>query len=210
MPIGAPRIIARPFAAVNQQAIAPSGTSPEAIWHQAYDTQTYTSASTTTLDFFAAINADKSLSNMEAAGQFPAPQVFELYNICLDLWGATAPLVSTTADTTGTANDNALLLFLGRPVWKFTLQNKTYGPYKLTTLHGTGGPQVFFAGTTAAGASTQFAKNDPSSGWNYNKSITIPAQTSFQFNISWSAAQTLTKNYLLCVSLFGVLSRAVK
>ena len=121
MPIGAPKIRARPFAQVNAQAIAPSGTSPEAIWHAAYDTQTFTSASTTSLDFFAAINADKSLSNMEAVGQFPAPQVFELYNFTCDLWPSTAagPISNNVAGPAGSANDLALLLFTGRPFWRF-------------------------------------------------------------------------------------------
>lgn len=208
MSIGAPKFAAQSFQQQNRKAIPPSGRSPEAIWHMAYDTQTYVDNATTSLDFFAAINADKSLSNMEAAGQFPAPQVFNLYNITADLF--TALPVSTAADMTGDLNDLFLLMLVGRPRWTFTLQNKVYGPYPLTTLHATGGPDGYFVGTTAAAGSSQAAKNMPHGGWNYNGSITIPAQTSFQFNITWAAAQNLTADWRIRVGLFGILSRAVK
>jgi hypothetical protein len=206
--IGAPKFRAEPFAAQNRKAIPPSGRSPEAIWHVAYDTQTYTDNSTTSLDFFSAVNADKSLSNMEAAGQFPAPQVFNLYTIAADLW--TALPVSTDAAQAGNLNDLYLLLFVGRPRWTFTLQNKMYGPYPLSVLHATGGVSGYIQSTTAAGATVQAASNLPHGGWNYNGSITIPSQTSFQFNVTWQAAQNLTANWLLRISLFGILSRAVK
>ncbi len=207
MSIGAPKFRAEPFAAQNRKAIPPSGRSPEAIWHCAYDTQTYTDNSTTSLDFFAAVNADKSLSNMESAGQFPAPQVFNLYTISADLW--TAVGVSTSATTVGNVNDIYLLMFTGRPRWTFTLQNKTYGPYPLSTLHGSGGPEAWLSQTVAT-VTQQAARNALHGGWNYNGSITIPAQTSFQFNVTWAAAQDITANWLLRISLFGILSRAVK
>ena len=208
MTIGSPKLNPRSFSAANARAIPPSGRSPEAIWHCAYDTQTYTSGTTTTQDFFTAVNTDKTLSNMEAAGQFPAPQVFQLYAITCDLW---TPLgVSTSATTAGNANDLYLLLMTGRPSWLFTLQNKTYGRYPLSTLHASGGPDGFLASAIASPGSLQFARNALHGGWNYNGSITIPAQTSFQFNIVWAAAQTLTANWLLRVSLFGQLDRAVK
>lgn len=208
MSIGAPKFRARSFQEQNAKAIPPSGRSPEAIWHCAYDTQTYVDNTTTSLDFFAAINADKSLSNMEAAGQFPAPQVFNLYNVCADLW--TAAGVSTAASNVGNANDLYLLLMTGRPRWTFTLQNKTYGPYPLTTLHGTGGPEGFLGTAIATPGSLQFAKNAAYGGWNYSGGLTIPAQTSFQFNVTWAAAQDTTADWRLRISLFGVLSRAVK
>lgn len=205
--MGAPKIVAQPFSVQNRKAIPPSGMSPEAIWHAAYDTQTYTDNATTSLDFFTAVNADKTLSNMEAAGQFPAPQVFNLFGIYADLW--TAVGVSTDAATAGNANDLYLLLMVGRPSWRFTLQNKNYGYYPLSMLHGSGGPDVFFSQTVAT-VSQQTAKNIQHGGWNYNGSITIPAQTSFQFNVIWQAAQNLTADWRIRITFTGILSRAVK
>lgn len=207
MSIGAPAIRPRSFRQANERAIPPSGRSPEAIWHCAYDTQTYTDNATTSLDFFTAVNTDKTLSNMEAAGQFPAPQVFQLYAITCDVW--TAAGVSTSATYTGNVNDIYLLLMVGRPAWLFTLQNKTYGRYPLITLHGSGGPDGFI-GSSDGAEILQFARNMPHGGWNYNGSITIPAQTSFQFNVVWAAAQDLTADWRVRINLFGQLDRAVK
>jgi len=206
--LSSPSLRARSFAAENQKAIPPSGRSPEAIWHVAYDTKTYTDNTTTSLNFFDSANVGTlDLSNMEVGGQFPAPQVFDIHGIMLDAW--TALGVSTSATSTGNINDIMLLLFTGRPRWTLTIQQKNYGPYPLTTLHGTGAPTVF--GFSGDGAEIlQQAATDRSPGWNYNGSITIPAQTAFQFNITWAAAQDLTANWLLRVAMSGKLSRAVK
>lgn len=208
MGLTAPSIRAKPFRQVNARAIPPSGRSPEAIWHLAYDTQTYTDNTTTLLNFFNATNVgNRFLSNMELPGQFPAPQVFEVYGIYFDAW--TAVGISTSATNTGNGNDLQLLMAVGRPVWTFTLQQKNYGPYPLVALHGLGGPSIF--GFSNDGAEIlQFAKNDCTPGFGYQGSITIPAQTAFQFKIEWTAAQDLTADWLLRVTLGGILSRAVK
>lgn len=206
--LSSPSLRANSFAAENQKAIPPSGRSPEAIWHVAYDTKTYTDNSTTSLNFFDSTNVGTlDLSNMEVGGQFPAPQVFNIHGIMLDAW--TAAPVSTSATNTGNINDLYLLIFVGRPRWTLTIQQKNYGPYPLSCLHGTGAPQVF--GFSSDGAEIlQVASTDRSPGWNYNGSITIPSQTAFQFNITWAAAQDLTADWRLRVSMSGKLSRAVK
>lgn len=207
--LSSPSLRARSFAAENQKAIPPSGRSPEAIWHLAYDTKTFTSASTTSLSFFDAVNVGTlDLSNMEVGGQFPAPQVFDIHGIFCDLW-APAAGVSTSAATTGNLNDIMLLLFVGRPRWTLTIQQKNYGPYPLLALHGLGSPVAQLSQTVAT-VSQQQATNDRSPGWNYNGSITIPAQTAFQFTVVWQAAQTLTANWLVRIGMTGKLSRAVK
>lgn len=206
--LSSPSLRARSFAAENQKAIPPSGRSPEAIWHVAYDTKTYTDNSTTSLNFFDSTNVGTlDLSNMETAGQFPAPQVFDIHGIFCDMW--TAVGVSTSATTVGNVNDIYLLLFVGRPRWLLTIQQKNYGPYPLDTLHGLGAPVAFLSSTVAT-VSQQFASNDRSPGWNYNGSITIPSQTSFQFNITWAAAQDLTADWRIRIAMSGKLSRAVK
>lgn len=197
---------ALPRQAVMAKATPPSGASQEAIWHAVYDTQTYTSAATTSLTFFSAVNADKTLSNMEAAGQFPSPQSFQIYNLCLDAW--TAAIVSTSATNTGNLNDLGLLLQVGRPTWTLTISSKAYGPYPLTALHGTGGASGF--GFSSDGAEIlQYSRNEPSPGWNYFGKIIIPEQVAFSITVNWSAAQTLTANWLLRMTMMGVLNRRV-
>lgn len=206
--LSSPALRARSFQAENAKAIPPSGRSPEAIWHVAYDTKIYTDNTTVSLNFFDSANVGAlDLSNMEAAGQFPAPQVFDIHGIFCDMW--TAAGVSTSATNTGNINDIMLLLFVGRPRWILTIQQKNYGPYPLVTLHGMGAPAVF--GFSSDGAEIlQQAAMDRSPGWNYNGSITIPAQTSFQFNITWAAAQDTTADWRLRIAMSGKLSRAVK
>lgn len=208
--LGAPRMVARSFRQENQKAIPTSGRDPEAIWHIAYDTKTYTSAATVLLNYFDATNVGNAfLSNMEAAGQFPAPQVFDIHGVFADFWPVAAP-VSTNAAVAGSANDLLLLLLVGQPIWTFTLQQKKYGPYPLGALHALAGVDTYFAGAPAAPGTTQYATNTGTPGWNYNGSITVPSQTSFQFQVQWTAAQTLSQNWLLKIAFSGKLSRAVK
>lgn len=208
MTLGSPKLRAQSFKTENRKAIPPSGASPEAIWHIAFDTKTYTDNATVSLNFFDSTNLGNGfLTNMEAAGQFPAPQIFDIYGIFCDLW--TAVGVSTNAATAGNVNDLYLLLFTGTPVWTFTLQNKNYGPYPLISLHGLNAPVAFLSSTVAT-VSQQFASNDRTPGFSYNGGITIPAQTSFQFQVRWAAAQDTTANWLIRISMTGKLSRAVK
>ncbi len=201
------RFRALPPAAIAAAATPPSGASQEAIWHAVYDTQTYTSAATTSLTFFTNTNNDKTLSNMEAAGQFPAPQSFLIHNVCVDI--ITAAGVSTNAANAGSLDDIWRLLLGGRPTWTLSLSNKNYGPYPVTLLHGTGGPQGFHAGAPAAPGTTQWGINSLVPGWNYFGRIIIPQQVSFNIVVNWSAAQTLTGNALVRFSLVGVLNRRV-
>lgn len=200
------------FRAQSRQAIAAratpqSGLSQEAIWDCRYDTQLYISAATTRMVFFSQVQADKTLSNMEASGQFPAPQSFQIYNVACDILPATAG-VSTSTTVAGNLNDMALLLLVGRPTWTLTISSKQYGPYPLTALHGTGGPSGF--GFSSDGTNVlQYARNEPSGGWNYQGAIIIPEQVAFSIEVNFAAAQTLTGNPHIRLSMFGVLNRRV-
>lgn len=200
---------ALPRQAVAARATPPSGQSQEAIWHALYDTQTYVDNSTTRLTFFQATasGGDRTLSNMEAAGQLPSPQSFQVHNICVDAW--TAAAVSTSASNVGNLNDLFLLLFVGRPIWTLTISSKAYGPYPLSTLHGTGGPSGNLGTAIATPGSLQFARNEPTTGWNYLGRIIIPEQVSFSVEVVWGAAQDLTANWSLRMTLMGVLNRRV-
>lgn len=201
------------FRALNRSQVAaaatpPSGRSQEAIWHAVYDTQTYVDNTTSRLVFFGQTNADKTLSNMEASGQFPSPQSFMVHNICCDLWNANG--VSTAAGgVDGQLNDLALLLLVGRPTWTLEISSKKYGPYPLTALHGTGGPTGFGWGTFTAEESLQYARNEPSPGWNYYGRIIIPEQVSFSVELNWAAPQNVSADHRIRVTMFGVLNRRV-
>lgn len=206
MPSFGERFRALPGSTVEANATPPSGGAEEAIWHQIYDSQTYTSAVTTRQVFFQAANADRTLSNMDQGGALPRPQKLQVYNICFDVLSAIPVTTSATID--GVLNDLALLIMgsATRPTWTLNISQKAYGPYSLTTLSGTGGPTGF--GFSSDGAEIiQFAKNDPNGGWNYFGRVIIPEQVNFFVEVNWAAAATLTANKINRFSLFGVLNR---
>lgn len=203
------RFRAAPRAVLAARANPSTPGGPEAIWHQFYDTQLYTSAATVRQLYFQNTNADPTLSNMPSAGQFPDPQYFSIWDVTLDLIPATA-YVATTATIAGKIADFGLIMHVGRPTWTLVLSDKRYGPYSLTTLHGTGAVQggLAAAGTAGAVAKFDYGHNTLISGWNYHGSIIIPPKTNFFIEVNWAAAQTLTEgNPLLRISLFGLLSR---
>lgn len=185
------------------KATPSSGSAPEAIWAQFYDTQTYVDNVTTTLTFFQTTNVDPTITNMQAAGQFPDPQWFSIYDICLDF---NTQNTSDAAAVVGEYNDLSLLLKVGRPIWVLTISDKRYGPYSVRALHAIGGPVGGVdAGTLAVAA--QWANNVFSPGWNYHGTIVIPPKTNFNIELRWSAAQDLTGNVPIQLSMFGILSR---
>ncbi len=186
-----------------------SGASPEAIWWQFYDTQSYVSGTTTTLTFFQVTNTDPTITNMQAAGQFPDPQWLTIYDITLDV--LSRPSRVAAAGATGELDDVAQLLKSGRGIWVLTISDKRYGPYSLTLLHGTGGPVGnFFGQSTSADVSYQWANNTLGPGFNYQGSLIIPPKTNWNVELRWGAALTLAGGDTnLRVSLHGILSRRV-
>lgn len=194
--------------AIEAAATPPSGHAQEAIWHQAYDTQLFTSGTTTRLVFFQALQADRTLSNMEQAGSFPKPQSLQIHQITCDVLSILP--TTLTGDITGVLTDLALLIFGAneRPTWTLNISNKNYGPYSLTTLHGTGGPAGSgWSGATITGM--QYARNEPGPGWNYCGRVIIPEQVNFSVELNWAATATMTANKRIRLSLFGVLGRRV-
>jgi hypothetical protein len=206
MPNFGTRFTALPGATVEANANPPSGGSEEVIWHQIYDSQTFTDNVTTRLTFFQVANADRTLSNMDQGGTLPRPQKFQIYNVCLDILSIIP--VTTSATLTGVLNDLALLVIgsAQRPTWTLFISQKSYGPYSLTTLGGTGGPTGF--GFSSDGAEIiQYARNDPSGGWNYFGRVTIPEQVNFNMVFDWAATADISENKIFRASLFGVLNR---
>lgn len=200
----------RPLTKGQTEAMAtpPSGGSAEDIWHQLFDTQPFVSATTVQLTFFRAAQNDRTLSNMPTGGTLPRPQTLRIHNICLDVL-STIP-VTTSATLTGVLDDLALIIFglAQRPTWTLSISDKSYGPYSLTTLHGTGGPHGF--GWSGDGAEIiQYARNAVEPGWNYYGRIIIPEQVDFNIVLNWAAAATITADKLIRVSMFGVLGRRV-
>lgn len=206
------------LAQVNAAGTPSAGDGSEVIFHQFFDTQPYVSATTTKLSFFTQNQNDNTLSNLETPSALPAPQSFQIYDVTLDiLEGVPVTLMTAVGvlTTVGVLTDMATLL-LGspnRPVWSLFISNKEYGPYSLTTLHGTGGPEGIGYGSSIAtsSGSIQYARNAIQGGWNYWGNIIIKERANFKFVLAWAAAATLgSTDTRFRVSMFGILNRAVQ
>lgn len=207
-PLVVPKTRAQLDALVTPQT-TPGGLS-EAIPHILYDTQLYTSAATSVLNFFSQQSNDPTITNMATAGTLPDPQYFEIWNLGFDIL---APNTSTIAASqeVGAINDIQLLMLVGRPTFTLNLQSKLYGSYPLSALHTSGGAVGSGWGTTTAEETVQYGNNGVSDGgWNWNGSIIIPPKASFSVQVQWSAAQTLAGgNRYVRFWMAGVLHRRV-
>lgn len=208
-------VVAKPKAVLDAQARPDLANQPEAIPWVWFDTQLFTTASTTSLTFFQTVYTNKSLGNMDAAGQLSDPQYFEVDRIGLDI--ITPPSVASAA----TANDGAILnvfsLLFGdatttgaeQGIWSFKMSGKDYGPLPISFLHCSGGPTGYGWGT--ATNSFNYANNGQmDGGWSVNKSITIPPKITFSVRFEWGGTIAVTGGPIpLRCWMAGVLHRRV-
>ncbi len=183
------------------QSVA-GGTSEGIVW-AFHDTEEYVTTVTTELIFFKNTKASDQLSNLSPAGMLPADNYFEIYGFMVDML---IPEVATSIA------DYWFLLFgsgtvgEGAPTFEFKHQNKNYGPWALSLLHGTGG----ITGYGNAAAATEYANNSiPDGGFYQDGAIVLAPTTSFEAKIRWGAAQTLTASKDIRVTMAGVLHRDV-
>lgn len=195
-----------------------AGDGSEVIFHQMFDTQQYVSATTTKLSFFSKASDDTTITNLEQPSQLPDPQTLQIYNITCDILPVTPVTLQTAVGpltTAGVLTDMANLLMSAgaRPTWTLTISNKTYGPYSLTALHGTGGPDGVGYGSSlgTSSGSIQYARNTTTDGWNYWGNIILTQRASFSVKLNWATAVTLgTDLPYIRISMFGIMNRAVK
>lgn len=167
---------------------------PERIPWTWFDTQIYVSGTTTTLDFFQSVAADKNRSNMVAAGQIPSPQFFDLYHTSIAYlipFSATTPIAAVLL--TGQLNDVDRLSQGGA---LFQVANKDYWQGSQFNLPCGGGPfaQISNAATgteaTAFSSVSQFANNgapDLRNRYNFWGDITLPHNQNFLWRLTWTA-----------------------
>lgn len=172
---------------------------PERIPWTWFDTQSYVSGTTTRLDFFQTVNADKVLSNMVAAGQIPSPQFFDLYHCSIAyLVPFSAVAAAAAIAVTGALND---VDRLSQGAASFSVANKDYwqGPQFALPCGGGPVPTLAMEGTEAAGTKSlvQYASNgtrDLRNRYCFWGDITIPANQNFIWSLTWSAALTFDPN----------------
>lgn len=183
--------------------------APEAFADTLYDTQEYVDNTTLTLRFFAAQQADQTLSNIGAGSQLQAGEFFVIENIMVQAWAEAGYVTTAAGGIAGTINDMGLLFFLSRPILQLTMNNKPYGPWPVTECLGSPG------GISGQGWGTFTAEESLQAAWvtGYGKyiggSVVIPPLTGFRVDIDWNAVADLTDDYFIRVNLVGTRYREV-
>ena len=188
---------------------------PEAIPYALYDTQTYPAAGIARLDFFRNLPAggDRTLSNMQVAGQLQGGQFFSVWRIFLDALRAPTATTNAAVVATGVANDLAIIFNTARGMWTFETANKPFGPLPIGLLGQSGAIEPVIGGNTAPAAGgtgiIQFAATPKNGGFPVNGGIVIPPVQSFGLTMEFVAATAIAVDTPLRVTLFGVLYRRV-
>lgn len=180
-----------------------------------FDTQTYTSAASTQLDFFQTVQSDKTLGNMQAAGQMPNPMYFDIYHLGFQFNLAPSVVAAGAALTQPGAVNDAHGLSLGAV--SLQIAQKSYWESKIFMCPSGSFLVASMAAAGPAGGATQvqikeYAQNagDPRKRNNFWGGITIPPNQNFLVRCNWSAALTLQGgNTGIVCQLDGYLYRRV-
>lgn len=180
------------------------GGNLEAFHQPYYDTQTYPAAGIGELTFFQTVANDRSISNMEAQGQFPDPKFFRLFGIMADIILPNDPAAW---------DDLNALVSEGRPTLALTISDKLYGPIPLQMCHCSGGIQGFGVAATTVAATTidnQWANNGiQDGGFSHDGAILIPPKIGFSVSVRWGNAQAVANDTLIRIILDGVIYRRI-
>lgn len=192
------------------------GGQIEAIGWQWWDTQTFTSGTTTSLVNFFNVRTTPDLSNMEVAFQLAAPKAFLVRAIRFFVKQQPESVARAASASVQTGAANNIALLTNTAVMSLTIGNKVYCQVPLWMLTAGAGPYGVIAleGATAdPGGAVDFAQNgwpDPRAVYTLAKPIFIAPQINFNARIDWAATVTLTRNQPLTLLLDGDLLRPVQ
>lgn len=183
------------------------------VW---FDTNTYTSGTTTQMDNFQSVPTDRTLGNMQAAGQIPAPMYYDLYHMScyLNVAPSAVAVAATLTPLTGALQDVHNLVI---GAVSLNIAQKAYFEGKIYMCPAGAGVNPFIAasGTFAAPLiqAVTYGQNgvpDPRARNNYWGGLTIPHNQNFLVRYNWSAALTLAGgNTAITTYLDGYLYRRV-
>lgn len=218
-PQGAARGGGRSFYPYRLDAYSTTSRDLEQIYWLWYDTQTYTSGTTTQLNFFTSVQTNKILGNLRVAGQLEAPQSFYIHAIRFvpKITAVVSIGTSATVPPTGAQVIADFFALLNNGFLELRIGDKVYGEFPLYTLPAGGGvvgEQNTSTATTTAATNifgiSGFGNNglpDPRAIFTIVP-LKLDPQVSFRCVVTWSAAQTLNVgNTALQVVLEGVLER---
>lgn len=191
-------------AMVSPQSVA--GGNLQAIPYVLFDTQLFTDAVTTQLNYFQAVQADQTLGNMNAGGQLPIDTWLEVEYMFI------TPIIPVgVAAVVPTWTDMDLLMHTGRPTHTLTIQDKDYGQLPASFFAAEGGLTGFGFGQAAAATNAiQYANWGNGIGFWVGGQITIPPQAGFNARIRWQTAPNITAATVqIRLSYLGTLHRPI-
>jgi hypothetical protein len=190
------------------------GNQKEVIGWPLYDTVTYVSAATLSLELFTAMRANKSLSNMEAAGALPAPKAFLVRAPKFYVKQRPRSVAAAAATNPNTGVTDNLVQLVNDGVFRLIVGSKEYGYVPLWQLCSGGG---VMPAMTQGGAGTglidyaTLGVPDCRNVWSLSKPVLIESQVNFKVELYWSTVVTLAGgNVDLQVVLDGDMIRAIQ
>lgn len=190
--------------------VTQSPVALEVIPDQLYSALTYTDNTTTELNFFTAVAANQSLSNLTQAGMLPNPQSFLIQAIRIFFRTTVETVDSGAAGALPSqVGDIALLLNTGRLT--LNIGQKRYGPWRLWMLPAASSlvPMISQAGAEAANL-TQAYGQVMGPLWGMFPHLMISPLQNFSVQVQWPAAVNLSADIIMEVMLDGQTARAVQ
>lgn len=214
---GLPGIYTGQYPAQYEQYNSQYGGQLETIGWSWWDTQSFTSASTTSLVNYFNVRATPDLSNMEVAFQLAAPKAFlcRAIRFFVKQEPRSAARAASGSAQTGATDNIALLINTG--VFQLTIGNKVYAQVPLWMLTAGAGAygNIGLEGATAdPGGFVDVAQNgiaDPRAVYTLPKPVFIGPQINFNGRIDWAATLTVVGGPIpLTILLDGDLLRPVQ
>src|SRR4030095_12542018 len=190
----------------------PAGS--EVLGWALYDTVTYVSPATLSLELFTTARGNRNLSNMEAAGALPAPKSFLVRapRVFLRQRPRAVAAAAVTNPNTG-ATDN-LVQLTNTGVFRLIVGSKEYGFIPLWMLSSGGGVQGYISQGGAGTGIIDYATlgvPDTRNVWSLAKPIHIESQVNFKVELYWDVAVTLAGGNLeIQIVLDGDMIRAIQ
>lgn len=181
----------------------------EAVWQPFYHFQSYAAAGQTSLTFFQTpkgqLTAGYADTNMEAAGQFPAPTAFLCTAIMVAFFPAGNPSVTGTQgvvsaywnDATAVANTGYLEMLIGSKVYMRDAPTGKFPPN--FTVNGVFGGY----GTATAAAIAQVGFARAAGRYCEITPFLIPQSQNFNVTLYWPTAQAVSATGRIGVVLDG-------
>ena len=202
-------VVAYTYDELNRDARPGTATYPESIPYTFFDQQNLASA-WATATYFATVQTDPTLGNIQQSNTLSAEQYFRLWAVTADF------IIAASGASSSIANpivDDVISVFnSSRALVKMSIAMKDYINTPLTCFHSSGGIFVPYQLGTPQGTNlTTYAQNWwPDGGYNIGGAIVLPPKQTFSFTLTAATGATLTATRALRITLFGILSRPVR